>query len=175
MQNDFHDSLLTLKLPFLSGRNSLVSHPMHLHGHLFRVVASVNLEGNVTVERVKDLDRRGKIERRLDRAPIKDTMRPPGGGFTIVRFHANNPGKLSLNKLRGNIMHYVTFTILVKGYWFFHCHFDQHSNVGMGLVFKVGEHWQFPPKPKNFPKCGNYIPDAVTILRDIKTTETIKI
>lgn len=72
----------------------MINHPLHLHGHFFRVVSSVNLEGNVTVERVRELDRRGRIVRRLDRAPIKDTMKAPGGGFTIVRFHANNPGKM---------------------------------------------------------------------------------
>ena len=36
------------------------------------------------------------------------------------------------------------------------------SNVGMALVFKVGEHEQFPLKPKNFPKCGDYTSDLET-------------
>lgn len=28
----------------------------------------------------------------------------------------------------------------------------------MGLIFKVGEHHDFPPVPKNFPKCGSWLP-----------------
>lgn len=28
----------------------------------------------------------------------------------------------------------------------------------MGLIFKVGEHEDFPPAPANFPKCGNWLP-----------------
>ncbi|KAJ8683451.1 hypothetical protein QAD02_019243 [Eretmocerus hayati] len=117
------------------GRYQIVNHPLHLHGHFFRVVASEKLQGYTTAERVRDLDRQGKIQRRLDRAPIKDTIKAPGGGYTIVRFHANNPG-----------------------YWFFHCHFEQHANVGMALVFKVGEHKDFPQAPRNFPMCGDYVP-----------------
>ena len=38
--------------------------------------------------------------------------------------------------------------------WLFHCHIDFHSELGMTLVFKVGETSQFPLPPPNFPKCG---------------------
>lgn len=31
----------------------------------------------------------------------------------------------------------------------------------MGLIFKVGEHKDFPPVPKNFPKCGSWVPDVI--------------
>ncbi|XP_014238681.2 laccase-like [Trichogramma pretiosum] len=117
------------------GRYGVINHPLHLHGHFFRVIATENLNGPVTIERVKQLDRLGRIKRRLDRPPLKDTMKAPGGGYTIVRFYADNPG-----------------------YWFFHCHFEQHTAVGMALVFKVGEHSDFPPVPRGFPKCGSYKP-----------------
>lgn len=30
----------------------------------------------------------------------------------------------------------------------------------MGLIFKVGEHHDFPPVPENFPKCGSWLPPA---------------
>lgn len=59
----------------------------------------------------------------------------PDGGYTIVRFVADNPG-----------------------YWLFHCHIEFHSEVGMSIVFKVGEHEQMPPVPRNFPQCGSYMP-----------------
>ncbi|KAJ8683447.1 hypothetical protein QAD02_019239 [Eretmocerus hayati] len=117
------------------GKSVVVNHPLHLHGHFFRVIATENLRGVTTAERVQQLDQQGRIKRRLDRAPIKDTIKAPGGGYTIVRFYANNPG-----------------------YWFFHCHFEQHANTGMALVFKVGEHEDFPPTPQGFPTCGNYEP-----------------
>ena len=68
------------------------NHPIHLHGYTFRVVATQKLQGKVTVERVKQMDRDGKIHRRLDRAPLKDTIKVPGGGFTIIRFYSHNPG-----------------------------------------------------------------------------------
>lgn len=32
----------------------------------------------------------------------------------------------------------------------------------MALVFKVGEHSDFPPVPRKFPQCGDYIPDDTT-------------
>ena len=51
---------------------------------------------NVTVTQIKEMDRNGLIERNLINAPIKDTAPVPDGGYTIVRFFANNPGQLIL-------------------------------------------------------------------------------
>ena len=68
------------------------NHPFHLHGHRFRVVAMTRVGKNVTVEEVKRLDAEGLVHRNLNHAPIKDTVTVPDGGYTIVRFHANNPG-----------------------------------------------------------------------------------
>lgn len=31
----------------------------------------------------------------------------------------------------------------------------------MAIIFKVGEHSDFPPIPKNFPQCGDYLPDKI--------------
>ena len=45
-----------------------------------------------------------------------------------------------------------------SGYWLFHCHLSFHIEVGMGLIFKVGEEHDFPPVPKDFPKCGSWLP-----------------
>lgn len=49
----------------------------------------------VSVDEVKELERQGLIDRKLKRAPMKDTVTVPDGGYTIVRFHADNPGKTS--------------------------------------------------------------------------------
>ncbi|OXU25591.1 hypothetical protein TSAR_001264, partial [Trichomalopsis sarcophagae] len=111
----------------------IFNHPLHLHGQFFRVVAMEEMTEQVSVDLIKKLDRGGKIKRRLDRAPLKDTVKVPTNGYTIVRFHATNPG-----------------------YWLYHCHIDLHTNIGMALIFKVGEHSDLPPVPKNFPTCGNF-------------------
>lgn len=68
-----------------------------MHGHFYRVIAEENLDGVVTIDRIKKLDKDGKIKRRLDRAPLKDTIKAPGGGYTIVRVYANNPGMICVH------------------------------------------------------------------------------
>ncbi|CAG9772969.1 unnamed protein product [Ceutorhynchus assimilis] len=111
------------------------NHPLHLHGYAFRVVAMEKVGDNVTVAQVKQRDRKGQIKRNLFDPPVKDTVNVPDGGYTVVRFHATNPG-----------------------YWIFHCHLEMHAEIGMALIFKVGENSQMPKVPVGFPRCGNYIP-----------------
>ncbi|KYQ58207.1 Laccase-4, partial [Trachymyrmex zeteki] len=109
------------------------NHPFHLHGYQFRVVAMERIGRNTTTSEVRELDKQGLIRRKLKRAPLKDTVTVPDGGYTIVRFYANNPG-----------------------YWLFHCHIEFHAEIGMSLIFKVGENEEMPPVPHNFPKCGDW-------------------
>lgn len=111
------------------------NHPFHIHGYQFRVVAMERVGSNVTVDEVKNLDAAGLIRRKLDRAPLKDTVTVPDGGYTVLRFYADNPG-----------------------YWLFHCHIEFHAEVGMSLVFKVGDHEDMEPVPHNFPRCGDWKP-----------------
>ncbi|KAG4066071.1 hypothetical protein HA402_001318 [Bradysia odoriphaga] len=112
------------------------NHPFHLHGQGFRVVAMERIKpSGIKIEEIQDLDRQGKIVRRLEGAPMKDTITVPDGGFTIVRFVADNPG-----------------------WWLFHCHIEFHIEVGMALVFKVGDVSQMKAAPKDFPMCSNYMP-----------------
>ncbi|KAI5644658.1 multicopper oxidase domain-containing protein [Phthorimaea operculella] len=112
------------------------NHPFHLHGHNFRVVGMRRLASNTTIEQVKAFDEAGLLKRNLKNAPLKDTITVPDGGYTVIRFKADNPG-----------------------YWLFHCHIEFHVEVGMALVFKVGEHKDMRPVPRNFPTCGSYLPD----------------
>lgn len=70
------------------------NHPFHLHGYSFRVVAMGQLGRNTSVAEVRALDDLGKINRNLVDSPIKDTVTVPDGGYTVLRFHANNPGNL---------------------------------------------------------------------------------
>ncbi|XP_046396020.1 uncharacterized protein LOC124163273 isoform X2 [Ischnura elegans] len=113
------------------------NHPFHLHGHAFRVIGMGRVGKSVTVETIKALDSLGYIHRRTKpyKPALKDTVTVPDGGYTVVRFHATNPG-----------------------YWLFHCHLGFHVELGMALIFKVGEHGEFAPVPHNFPKCGNWAP-----------------
>lgn len=112
------------------------NHPFHLHGQGFRVVAMERIKPTgIKIEEIQELDRQGQIVRRLKDAPMKDTITVPDGGFTIIRFVADNPG-----------------------WWLFHCHIEFHIEVGMALVFKVGDASQMKSVPKNFPMCSNYMP-----------------
>lgn len=79
------------------------------------------------------MDKRGELKRNLDNPPLKDTVQVPSGGYTIFRFHADNPGV-----------------------WSFHCHIENHAEAGMFLIFKVGTESDLPPKPKNWPVCGDF-------------------
>ena len=49
--------------------------------------------------------------------------------------------------------------IIATGFWLFHCHLSFHIEVGMGLIFQIGEPEDLPPVPKNFPTCGNWFGD----------------
>ncbi|XP_013415315.1 laccase-4-like [Lingula anatina] len=109
------------------------NHPMHLHGFAFRVVALRKINQSVTVEQIKQMDRNGEIPRKLKGAVKKDSVTVPDGGFTIIRFHATNPGA-----------------------WLLHCHIEYHVEIGMGLIVKVGEPEDLPKPPRNFPRCGTW-------------------
>ncbi|CAG7726388.1 unnamed protein product [Allacma fusca] len=113
------------------------NHPFHLHGHAFRVVGMERLGKSTEPWIIQERDAKQSVLRKRVNAPIKDTVTVPDGGYTILRFRADNPG-----------------------YWFFHCHITFHVEVGMGLIIQVGEPEQMLKSPEHFPKCGNYIPPA---------------
>ena len=46
----------------------------------------------VTREEIIAMDERGEIPTKLDKAVKKDTVTVPDGRYTILRFHATNPG-----------------------------------------------------------------------------------
>lgn len=123
------------------------NHPLHLHGYAFRVVAMERLGKNATVAEVKERDAQGLITRNLKNPPLKDTVTVPDGGYTVVRFVANNPG-----------------------YWFLHCHLEFHSEIGMAMVLQVGEKHEMLPVPENFPKCGSFLPDLTRSISNETST-----
>lgn len=109
------------------------NHPMHLHGYKFRVIGIDRINKSTSREEVMELDRAGRIPRKLSKAPQKDTVTVPDGGYTIIRFKADNPGM-----------------------WLLHCHIEFHVEIGMGLLIQVGDKSQLPRRPKNFPTCNNW-------------------
>ncbi|XP_066994431.1 uncharacterized protein [Anabrus simplex] len=120
-----------------SGRTSLYSHPMHLHGYNFEVVAMGASNDYVSLEEIQEANEKGLIEKKFTGAPVKDTVSVPNRGYAIIRFWANNPG-----------------------YWIFHCHISNHAELGMATVLKVGDHSEMVPVPRNFPQCGDWKLDS---------------
>ncbi|XP_069956892.1 uncharacterized protein [Cherax quadricarinatus] len=112
------------------------NHPFHLHGYNFHVVAMQRLGSLTTLEEVRALDDAGLITRKLENAVKKDTVTVPEGGYTIIRFTADNPG-----------------------WWAMHCHLVFHSEMGMIGALHVGETSDLPPVPEGFPTCGSFMPD----------------
>lgn len=109
------------------------NHPMHLHGHQFYVVGMDRLGDNTSLNEIKRLDNEGRLQRNLVDPVLKDTVTVPDGGYSILRFHADNPG-----------------------FWFLHCHIEFHVDIGMGLLIQVGSKEDMPKTPQHFPKCGNW-------------------
>lgn len=80
------------------------THPFHIHGTAFRVVAMERLSTTFTVEEFHERDSQGLVRRNLIDAPIKDTVAVPDGGYTIIRFMATNSGIVSTrNRIRTEV------------------------------------------------------------------------
>ena len=123
----------------------LQAHPVHLHGHHFRVVKvgygncstgiCVNDDINCTDEYcdydVKWAGGTPPFNTNNTRAAMKDTVIVPPGGYVVIRFERDNPG-----------------------WWFLHCHIEPHQSEGMAMV--IDESSGIPSAPENFPQCGNY-------------------
>ena len=130
-------------------RNNNFSHPIHLHGHTFYVVAvrhgkynaSGKLDENNTDVKCDSeschnprwaddtLPRYLRWKKRVQPSAIrKDTVIVPAGGYVVIAFHADNPG-----------------------YWFMHCHIESHQLEGMAVVvqeYPTSQQWA-PPSDIN--------------------------
>ena len=121
------------------------AHPIHIHGHHFRVV-EVGY-GNCTAEGCTNTDivcgnnfcdegvgwSSSKQQPNINslNGPEKDTVLVPAGGYVVIRFERDNPG-----------------------WWFLHCHVEPHQLEGMAMV--INESAGIPVPPANFPQCNNY-------------------
>ncbi|KAF7053367.1 hypothetical protein CFC21_061311 [Triticum aestivum] len=108
-----------------TGIISTESHPIHLHGFNFfvvgRGVGNYNPKASPSTFNLID-----PVER--------NTIGVPTGGWTAIRFRADNPGV-----------------------WFMHCHFEVHTSWGLKMVFVV-DNGKRPsetliPPPKDLPQC----------------------
>lgn len=73
-----------------------ISHPFHLHGFGFHVLAQGLLSKfNLTEDNVQQaIEFHSKVYGLSHNKPItKDTIAVPSAGYVIVRFIADNPGK----------------------------------------------------------------------------------
>ncbi|KAK7083883.1 Mco1p [Halocaridina rubra] len=95
----------------------------------------ISLYSNTSVTEVVDLDAAGGIVRKLEDPVQKDSVTVPDGGYTVVRFTADNPG-----------------------WWLMHCHLSFHSELGMVALLHVGETTDLPAVPPGFPTCGSFMP-----------------
>ncbi|KAJ0840201.1 putative laccase [Helianthus annuus] len=104
---------------------SVESHPFHLHGYNFFVVGT----GVGNFDPAKDPAKYNLVD-----PPERNTVGVPTGGWSAIRFRADNPGV-----------------------WFFHCHLELHTGWGLKTAFVVedgpGKDQAVRPPPKDLPPC----------------------
>lgn len=89
-----------------------MAHPIHLHGHYFRVLGSMansTFPTHMTVAEVASQMSESLIGMALkltNLAPMRDSAHLPEGGWLVLRFVADNPGV-----------------------WLLHCHITSHLSV----------------------------------------------
>ncbi|KFK44563.1 hypothetical protein AALP_AA1G273400 [Arabis alpina] len=101
------------------------NHPIHLHGFNFFVVGF----GIGNYNSKKDSKKFNLVD------PVeRNTVGVPSGGWTAIRFRADNPGV-----------------------WFMHCHLEVHTTWGLKMAFLVengkGPNQSILPPPSDLPKC----------------------
>lgn len=101
------------------------NHPIHLHGFNFFAVGTG--QGNFDASKdPKNFNLADPVER--------NTIGVPSGGWTAIRFRADNPGV-----------------------WFMHCHLEVHTTWGLKMAFLVdngkGPNQSLLPPPSDLPKC----------------------
>ncbi|MQL97142.1 hypothetical protein Taro_029821 [Colocasia esculenta] len=104
---------------------SVDSHPFHLHGYNFFVVGT----GVGNFDPARDPSKYNLVD-----PPERNTVGVPTGGWTAIRFRADNPGV-----------------------WFMHCHLELHTTWGLKMAFVVengnGPDQSVLPPPSDLPPC----------------------
>ncbi|BAT97268.1 hypothetical protein LR48_Vigan11g130300 [Vigna angularis] len=101
------------------------NHPMHIHGFNFHVLAQGFGNYNAT---------RDEPKFNFLNPQIRNTISVPVGGWSVIRFQANNPGV-----------------------WLVHCHLETHLPWGLAMAFEVENgptpSLSVPAPPADLPKC----------------------
>ncbi|XP_052185880.1 laccase-4-like [Diospyros lotus] len=101
------------------------SHPVHLHGYNFFVVG----RGVGNYDPLKDPKKFNLVD-----PSERNTVSVPTGGWTAIRFRADNPGV-----------------------WFLHCHLEVHTTWGLKMAFLVDNgkepNQSILPPPSDLPQC----------------------
>ncbi|KAL8051371.1 hypothetical protein ABFX02_06G143800 [Erythranthe guttata] len=102
------------------------NHPIHLHGYDFYIIA----EGFGNFNAKRDTSKFNLVD-----PPLRNTASVPVGGWSVIRFVADNPGV-----------------------WLMHCHLDVHITWGLAMAFLVengvGKLQTLEPPPADLPKCN---------------------
>ena len=73
-----------------------MNHPFHLHGYAFYVMdMGQYAEGQTAQDLLNFLER--NVTNMSPAPAVKDTIAVPSGGYAVIKFRANNPGKLSIS------------------------------------------------------------------------------
>ena len=70
-----------------------------------------------------------KVYMNYENPPKRTTVMVPAGGYSVIRFRADNPGV-----------------------WLLHCHVMSHLMKGQSVALWVTDQG-IPPVPRNFPTC----------------------
>ncbi|KAL3524014.1 hypothetical protein ACH5RR_016848 [Cinchona calisaya] len=101
------------------------NHPIHLHGYDFYIIAEGFGNFNPKTDKAKF---------NLVDPPLRNTASVPVGGWSVIRFVADNPGV-----------------------WLLHCHLDVHITWGLAMAFivedGVGELQKLEAPPADLPVC----------------------
>ena len=104
-------------------------HPIHMHGYHAYLVGLSKVGGtSVETSEIRGMNEAGEIPKNLKNPTLRDTVQVTGGGYTVWRFKADNPGL-----------------------WFFHCHVQTHMLEGQALILNVGDVGDFDKIPNGFP------------------------
>ncbi|XP_076081574.1 uncharacterized protein LOC143052426 [Mytilus galloprovincialis] len=142
------------------GTGAFISHPIHMHGHTYKVLKmefpEVTIDGNFTFTNdIECSDTLPNVKSSCNNARWKnsswndyknipgintidavrkDTIVVPYGGYVIIKIKAANPGV-----------------------WFMHCHIDKHMVEGMALM--LNESFESTERfiPNGLPTCHSFL------------------
>ncbi|CAC5359437.1 unnamed protein product [Mytilus coruscus] len=158
------------------GTGATISHPIHMHGHTYKVLKmefpEVSTDGNFTfTEDIECSNTLPNIKSSCNNARWrnsswndyntipgintidavrKDTIVVPYGGYVIIKINAANPGV-----------------------WFMHCHIDKHMVEGMALMLNESFEQSRRDIPNGLPTCHSYLTEMSGKLSATSSPQTI--